>query len=151
MADGRRPILRATSPMLMPSMKNLLDLKFASTRTVDHMSNSSPRNVVLLDPMHNIQPSDKHNYQVRATYIAQCAITKLSVTFEKLIVNCPHLTPDQQNEMLAVLREQNLIYFDAAVHMSISDGHLQKAYEFARLGAITDLGELLEATIDSLS
>src|SRR5262245_58651826 len=36
MAEGRRPILRATSPMLIPGMKkNLLDLKCASTRTVD--------------------------------------------------------------------------------------------------------------------
>src|SRR5262245_21643350 len=35
MADERSPILRATSPMLIPGTKNLLDLKFASTRTVD--------------------------------------------------------------------------------------------------------------------
>jgi hypothetical protein len=34
MAEERSPILRATSPMLMPAMKNLLDLKFGSTRTV---------------------------------------------------------------------------------------------------------------------
>jgi hypothetical protein len=90
-------------------------------------------NVVLLDPMHNIQPSKKRNYQVRATYIAQCAITKLSVTFEKLVTGSPHLSSEQQSEMLAALRTQNLKYFDAAVHLSISDGHLQKAYEFARL------------------
>jgi hypothetical protein len=35
MAEDRNPILRATSPMLIPAMKNLLDLKFGSTRTVD--------------------------------------------------------------------------------------------------------------------
>jgi hypothetical protein len=108
-------------------------------------------NVVLLDHFHNLQPAKKHNYQVRATYISQSAITKLSVTFEKLIVGCPHLSPDQQKELLAALKAQNLKYFDAAVHLSISDIHLGKAYEFARIGAITDLGELLEATIDSLS
>src|SRR6266404_7852416 len=35
MAEDLSPILRATSPILIPRMKNLLDLKFASTRTVD--------------------------------------------------------------------------------------------------------------------
>jgi hypothetical protein len=35
MAEDRSPILRATSPMLIPAIKNLLDLKFGSTRTVD--------------------------------------------------------------------------------------------------------------------
>ena len=35
-AEGRSPILRATSPMLIPGMKNLLDLKFGSTRTDHH-------------------------------------------------------------------------------------------------------------------
>ncbi|MGY3578923.1 hypothetical protein [Bradyrhizobium sp. USDA 4504] len=120
-------------------------------RVVGFFDDEQIFNVVLLDPMHNIQPSKKHNYQVRATYIAQCAITKLSVTFEKVITGCPHLSPEQQSEMLATLKVQNLKYFDAAVHLSISDGHLQKAYEFARLGVITDLGELLEATIDGLA
>jgi hypothetical protein len=108
-------------------------------------------NVVLLDPLHNLQPAKKRNYQVRASYISQCAITKLSVTFEKAILNCQHLSPTQQSEMLDLLRKQNLKYFDAAVHLSISDVHLHKAYEFARVGVITDLGELLEATIDGLS
>lgn len=107
-------------------------------------------NVVLLDPMHNLQPAKKHNYQVRTTYISQCAITKLSVTFNNMILNCPYLLPVQQDELLAQLREQNTRYFDAVVHLSISDEHLKKAYQFARLGLISNLGELLEATIDSL-
>ncbi|MGY4413195.1 hypothetical protein ACVWW4_004931 [Bradyrhizobium sp. LB7.1] len=119
-------------------------------RVVGFFDSEQTFNIVLLDPMHNIQPSAKHNYQVRATYISQCAITKLSVTFEKAITSCEHLSADQQGGLLAILRAQNFKYFDAAVHISISDGHLKKAYEFARVGVITDLGELLEATIDGL-
>src|SRR6516162_481556 len=34
MAEDRSPILRATSPMLISAIENLLDLKFGSTRTV---------------------------------------------------------------------------------------------------------------------
>lgn len=119
-------------------------------RIVGFFDGEQTFNIVLLDPMHNMQPSAKHNYQVRATYISQCAITKLSVTFEKAITSCEHLSAGQQGDLLAILRAQNMKYFDAAVQLSISDGHLQKAYEFARLGLITDLGELLEATIDGL-
>jgi hypothetical protein len=59
----------------------------------------------------------------RPTYISQCAITKLSVTFEKAITSCEHLSPTQQGDLLAILKAQNLKYFDAAVHLSISDGH----------------------------
>jgi hypothetical protein len=39
----------------------------------------------------------------------------------------------------------------AMVHLSISDAHLEKAYNLAKLGVIKDLGELLELTIDELS
>jgi hypothetical protein len=107
--------------------------------------------IVLLDPLHNLQPAKKRNYQVRASYIAQCAITRMSVTFERLILNCPQLSEPQQSDMLKALKAQNLQYFDAAVHLSISDAHLEKAYGFARSGVIEDLGELLQLTIDELN
>ncbi|MBK1866390.1 hypothetical protein [Taklimakanibacter albus] len=123
----------------------------ARGRVVGFFDEDQVFNVVLLDPMHNIQPSRKLNYQVRATYIGQSEITKLSVTFQNLIIKCPHLNSEQQNDLLDSLKALNLQYFDAAVHLSISEGHLKKAYDFARIGAIDDLGELLQLTIDGLS
>lgn len=120
-------------------------------RVIGFFDASNIFNVILLDPLHNMQPTKKHNYQVRASYIAQCAITRLSVTFENIIAKCPHLTIPQQTEMLQRLRDLNLQYSDAAVHLSISDGHLQKAYGLARHGIIDNLGELLEASIDEWS
>jgi hypothetical protein len=63
----------------------------------------------------------------------------------------PHLSASQQSDLLNALKDQNIQYFDAAVHLSISDEHLEKAYEFARTGVIEDLGELLQLTIDELN
>ncbi len=108
-------------------------------------------NVVLLDPLHNIQPSKTYNYRVRASYIAQCQLTKLTVTMENLIRKRADLEEKQRTEMLAELRAQNMRHYDAAVHLTISDEHLHKAYEYASVGLITDLGELLQLTIDELS
>jgi hypothetical protein len=78
-------------------------------------------------------------------------VTRLTVTFQSLILACNHLDAAQKQEMMAKLSAQSLKYFDAAVRLSISKEHLERAYEFARIGVISDLGELLEATIEGLS
>jgi hypothetical protein len=107
-------------------------------------------NVVLLDPLHNLQPSKDFGYRVRASHIAECQMTRMTVTLQHLILSKTFLSAAQQEEMLAELSAISLNYFDAAVHLSISEEHLKKAYNFARMGLITDLGELLQLTIDDL-
>ncbi|MGY4567536.1 hypothetical protein [Bradyrhizobium sp. USDA 3256] len=126
-------------------------LSRAMGRVVGFFDEDRVFNVVLLDPLHNIQPSKTYNYRVRASYIAQCQLTKLTVTMENLIRKRADLEEKQRTEMLAELRAQNMRHYDAAVHLTISDEHLHKAYEYASVGLITDLGELLQLTIDELS
>jgi hypothetical protein len=126
-------------------------LSKAMGRVVGFFDEDQVFNVVLLDPLHNLQPSKDFGYRVRISHISQCELTKLAVTFQSLILSCKYLTAAQQEEMMAQLSAQSLNYFDAAVHLSISEAHLQKAYAFARVGAIKNLGELLEVTIDGLA
>lgn len=108
-------------------------------------------NVVLLDPLHNLQPSGTYNYRVRASYISQCQLTKLTVTMQNMILDRPDLDDTQRNDMLSELAVLSRTHYDATVHLSISDEHLQKAYHYASVGMIKNLGELLELTIDELA
>ena len=126
-------------------------LSKAMGRVVGFFDEDHVFNVVLLDPLHNLQPAKGFGYRVRASHISQCELTKLTVTFQSLILACNHLDAAQKQEMMAKLSAQSLKYFDAAVRLSISKEHLERAYEFARIGVISDLGELLEATIEGLS
>jgi hypothetical protein len=120
-------------------------------RVVGFFDEEKVFNVVLLDPFHNIQPSGTFNYRVRATHVSQCQLTKLTVTMQNLILDLPNLNDSQRKEMLSELTALSKTHYDATVHLSISNEHLEKAYHFASVGMIKDLGELLELTIDELA
>jgi hypothetical protein len=126
-------------------------LSRAMGRVVGFFDEEKVFNVVLLDPFHNVQPSGDFNYRVRTTYVSQCQLTKLSVTMQNLILSRSYLNDAQRQDMLDELTVLNATHYDATIHLSISDEHLKKAYSFAKMGLITDLGELLQLTIDDLS
>lgn len=103
--------------------------------------------IVLLDPLHNLQPAKDFGYRVRATHIGACELTSLSIRFERAISRAP-LGDEDRKAMLAALRNENTEYFGAAVLLDISEAHLAKAYDYVARGAVVHLGEMLQLTID---
>lgn len=119
-------------------------------RVVGFFDQESVFYIVLLDPLHNLQPAGDYKYRVRASHIADCEITRISYNFERAIMTCDFLQDAQKMQLLDDWKKHNLDYFGTAVHLSISDVHLSKAYRYVDAGLIKNLGEFLEYAIDEL-
>lgn len=108
-------------------------------------------NIVLLDPLHNIQPSKTFGYRVRASHVADCELTRMAVCIERAVTSCKEISESQRDIILSSMRAVNLDFFASAVHVTISDRHLSLAYEMVHGGLINNIGEFLECAIDEWS
>lgn len=117
-------------------------------RIVGFFDEENTFQIVLCDPLHNIQPAGDFGYRVRATMVGECHLTQMSLRFADIVNNSPHMDDVQKQEMLAGLRANAQPYFQATVLLSISDNHLATAHTLCGSGIVSHLGDLLEAAIE---
>ncbi|MET4153367.1 hypothetical protein [Bradyrhizobium sp. RT7b] len=120
----------------------------AMGRVVGFFDEDNVFQVVLCDPLHNIQPAGDFDYRVRATSVGECALSRMVISYEQVIALSPLLTTQQKAVVLAELQTFNIGMFEASILLAVSDAHLKKAYELCATGAVQHIGELLELTID---
>lgn len=117
-------------------------------RVVGFFDEENTFQIVLLDPLHNIQPSKDYAYRIRATQVASCELSRLSIRYESAVTSAMTLTQPQKDGLLEQVRAINVDGFDAAVLLTIEDAKLSKAYELCATGAVKNLGELLQLAIE---
>lgn len=122
----------------------------AMGRVVGFFDEENTFQIVLCDPMHNIQPSKIFNYRVRATHVAECELTRMALRYQNTIHQRSDLTQAQKDEILAAIRAHNLTSFGAAILVTISEQQLASAYELIASGAVNDLGDLMQLAIDDV-
>lgn len=106
-------------------------------------------NVVLLDPMHNLQPSKFNGYEIKPTRLLQCELTSLTVRMETTI-NSIDITPETKDELLNALRENRRSEKGVVVYMPISDAHLKAFDAYTSLANCSEPTDELMATIDQM-
>lgn len=119
-------------------------------RIIGFFDEDSVFNIVLVDPLHNLQPSKKFNYRVRPTHVAKCQLTRTVLHFESILRSCEFLSLDEKAELLGVLHSSMAEITGGAVLAQISDEHRLKLNELDAAGLLTGLGDLLEALIDDV-
>ena len=105
---------------------------------------------MLLDPNHNMQPSMKYGYRVRATDVAASEITSLIVNFQDMVVGNTEIDKEQKTALLDRISSQTSEITGGAIIVRISPEHMQKVTQLGASGVVTHLGELLELAIDDL-
>lgn len=75
-------------------------------RVAGFLDENSIFNVVLLDPMHNLQPSKFNGHRIRATTFGECAFTTVVNRVESFARKHSDLTNEARAEILRILSEQ---------------------------------------------
>lgn len=90
--------------------------------------------VVLLDPKHNIQPSEKHNYQVTPTYPSETQYIELKHKYDLLLKSAHNALDAKLLEQITLSSPQNNI-----LYVSMTDDDINNYYEYCCDVSITDL------------
>ncbi len=104
-------------------------------------------NILLLDPMHNIQPSQYNSYQIRPTNLGICDYTKLVQRAEKYISQCQCANKSElQENFYSAVDDQS----GAAAVFRMSEQTVCGIRRLIASGVITDTGEAIEGAVSAL-
>lgn len=106
--------------------------------------------IVLLDPMHNLQPSKYNDYKITATSIAECEISRLIVTMQDLVVQSEVMSEDDKKEFLAKINTKSEYITGGALLLKVTPERLGKIHALSATGVVTSLGELVELAVDEI-
>lgn len=104
-------------------------------------------NIVLLDPLHNLQPSSRHNYAVDPCHPLSCEITSLREGIRECITRCENeeCPTAQQVTNLIDGHEKHYEQFEILMIKVKDSGQLVWAKELVNKGRAESLTEIFEA------
>lgn len=104
-------------------------------------------NILLFDPMHNLQPSKYNNYQIRPTRLGKCSYTKLKDFTERFISSCDELSVDTKQNFLKGLNDEVAIDFSGVVIINTSQHTLDSLRDLISRGVLDCSEEALEEAL----
>ena len=105
-------------------------------------------NVVLLDPMHNLQPSAFNGHRIRATTFGTCALTSLTASVEQVVLTHDELSADGRKRILDVVRAEMSVDGRLLLILPADEGTIDAVDTLISLGTHTGRGEYLMSVIE---
>lgn len=122
----------------------------ARGRLVGFFDENNTFQIVLLDPLHNAQPSKRHEYVVRLSHPLGCELTSVRHEIAKVTAQCREKRCHSAALLSAAIEGKSTKYGIALV-ISLDDESLAKdANDLFAMDAATTYGEIVQAGIDSL-
>ncbi|MGE7415460.1 hypothetical protein [Methylobacterium tarhaniae] len=106
--------------------------------------------IVLLDPLHNIQPSGNFDYRVRTTHPGQCHLSALIGRFENAISTHQDISMDVKKQLLTSMHENYVNFTDGAVFFSLPKPDIDLAHTLMADGVAAKFGEFLQIALHNL-
>ncbi|EKJ94377.1 hypothetical protein C241_19462 [Bradyrhizobium lupini HPC(L)] len=110
-------------------------------RVVGFFDETQVFNVVILDPNHNIQPSDYNNYKIRPTKVGNCNYSALTSLAASIVEKCEC---GMKHELIAELDSKMLEQTGGVVICRIDEAHHERFVSIRSSGHATNISEIFE-------
>lgn len=107
-------------------------------------------NIVLLDPNHNIQPSDYNDYKIRPTVAGSCQFTQLLTVASEHVSLCESNGCSIKGNLVKALEVETLKATGGAVIFNVSSEHHDKLSRLIESGIVNSPHEILSFAIEQL-
>ena len=105
-------------------------------------------NIVLLDPMHNLQPSKFNDYQIRATGFGECELTSLIASLEAVVRKHNELSDQGRAQILNILRQKHQADGRVILMLPVEQKVIDAIDALIALGQHQNPGEYLISVVD---
>lgn len=113
-------------------------------RVIGFFDENQVFNVVALDPMHNMQPSQYNDYKVRPTKIGECQFTALVAVAQETVGACGHHGCTRKLELAARLESEVQSMSGGMVVCRLTDDHHERFRSLRGQGHAEDISEIFE-------
>lgn len=117
-------------------------------RVVGFLDENGVFNVVLLDPLHNLQPSAFNGHRIRATAVGECELSSLISTLEDAVLSHRELSDDGRGQILTVLRQGMSIDGRVILLLPVDQRVRDAIDSLISLGECANPGEYLMTVIE---
>lgn len=105
-------------------------------------------NIVLLDPMHNLQPSSFNGYKIRATNFGECELTSLVSRIEGVVRKHGELSDHGRAQILDVVKQRHHADGRVILLLPVEQKVIDAINALIALGEHQDPGEYLISVVD---
>jgi hypothetical protein len=118
-------------------------------RVIGFLDESRVFQIILLDPLHNIQPTKSYGYQVNPCNPLDCELTQLRASIEHVLDRSPECECGVRQKVRQNLADQNRPDMQTILMVPTHEHVVADAQELIQL-INTDYGEILKAGIETL-
>jgi hypothetical protein len=105
-------------------------------------------NIVLLDPNHNIQPSDYNDYRIRPTIEGSCQFSQIVSVARRSVAACSHDGCAVRSTLVEALVAETTKATGGVVVLNLRDDLAQRLRELQKRGLADSLDEVLTYAIE---